>query len=414
MSEKIAIKNCVLLGDKGERIFGKTVVLAEGRIERITETAPKKNGNDQLEDSRVIDAGGAYLLPGLINLHVHINRRNVSRENGTFRLGAPAIELLPDGQRMLYAARNAWFEMLYQGVTTMRDLCSVGRTANELKAAIHAGIIGGPRLFTCGMGIAAPGGHETHRYKGAVEVDDPEAIIEAVREEIRRGADFIKVMASGGIGGMPEHEHPNRIEMTRDKIAAAVSAAHEADKEVTVHAMGIAPVMESLLGGVDGIEHGTMLDEEALKIMEERQVYYVPTASGITAVAEKEAERGNAALAETIRKLVVEPQRESIRMAKARGLLIGAGSDTLGSVLNELLIFEACGFTRKECLDTATINAAKILHMEDRLGAVREGYVADLILVDGDPMEDLHNLARVKTVFKGGQEVTLERLVNLK
>ncbi len=147
--------------------------------------------------------------------------------------------------------------------------------------------------------------------------------------------------------------------------------------------------------------------------MKRRDVYYVPTASGITAVANKEATQGSAELAATIRELVVNPQRESIKKAKARGILIGAGSDTLGSVLNELLIFEECGFTRKECLDTATCNAAKILHLEDKLGYVREGYIADLVLVDGNPLEDLRNLSNVRKVFKGGNEVTLEWLMNL-
>lgn len=406
MSGKIIINNCSLLGEQGETIAGKTVVLSDGKIEKITFGSSN-------EDT-VINADGAFLIPGLINLHVHINRRNVSRENDTFRTGAPAVELLPDGERMLFAARNSWYEMLYHGVTTMRDLCSVGRTASELKHAINSGIIRGPRLFVCGMGIAATGGHETHRYKGAVEVDGPAEVMKAARNEIRLGADFIKIMASGGIGGMPEREHPNWAELSEDEIAAAVSVAHAHKKEVTVHAMGIEPVLVSLHSGVDGIEHGTVLNEEALDIMEKRHVYYVPTASGISAVAEKEAAQGNLELANTIRSLVVEPQKESIIKAKSRGILIGAGTDTLGSILNELLIFEECGFSRKECIDSATVNAAKILHMEDRIGYVREGYLADLILVDGNPMEDLRNLSKIRAVFKDGQRVNNDWLANLK
>ncbi len=335
---KKTIKNSFLIGEKGEIIGGKTVVIADDRIELITD----KN----VEEGEIIDASGSYLIPGLVNLHVHINRRNVSRGTGTFRMGAPAIELLPDGERMLYAARNAWFEMLHQGVTTMRDLCSVGRTANFLKHAINTGTIRGPRLYVCGMGIAATGGHETHRYKGAVEVDGPAEVMKATRNEIRLGADFIKVMSSGGIGGMPEREHPDWAELSEEEIAAAVFAAHTHKREVTVHAMGIEPVLAALHGGVDGIEHGTVLNEEALDIMEKRHVYYVPTASGITAVANKEATQGSPELAATIKRLVVDPQRESIKKAKKRGLLIGAGSDTLGSVLIVLLIFEECGFTR--------------------------------------------------------------------
>ena len=110
------------------------------------------------------------------------------------------------------------------------------------------------------MGIAT-GGHETHRYKGAVEVDGPDEVMKATRNEIRLGADFIKVMSSGGIGGMPEREHPNWAELSEEEIAAAVFAAHTHKREVTVHAMGIEPVLAALHAGVDGIEHGTMLNE---------------------------------------------------------------------------------------------------------------------------------------------------------
>ncbi len=397
------LTNCRLLDDAGNTMDDMSVVVSDGMIEEI------HKGRLQGED-----VGGAYLIPGLTNLHVHINRRNVSRGTGTFRMGAPAIELLPDGERMLYAARNAWYELKNEGITTMRDLCSVGRTANLLKEAINTGVINGPRMIVCGMAIAATNGHETHRYKGAVEADGPAEIMKATRNEIRLGADFIKVMSSGGIGGMPEREHPNWAELSEEEIAAAVFAAHTHKREVTVHAMGQEPVLAALHAGVDGIEHGTVLNDEALDIMEKRGVYYVPTASGITAVANKEAVSGSAELAQTVRELVVFPQRESIRKAKARGLLIGAGSDTLGSVLNELLIFEECGFTRKEALDTATVNAARILHMEDRLGKIEKGYIADMVLLEGNPMDDLQNLSNVRSVYKDGNLVTSDWLMNLK
>ena len=406
---KTLITNCCLLDDAGHTLPGRTAVLSGNRIEKLYDGPFPEPSSEDL----VIDANGSYLLPGLINMHVHINRRNVSRTSGTFRTGAAAIENADDGTRMLYAARNAWYEMLKEGVTTLRDLCSVGRTATHLKEAINSGLIGGPRLIVCGLGIAATGGHETHRYDGDVQVDGPAEIMKAVRNEVKMGADFIKVMSSGGIGGMPEHEHPDWAEYSEEEIAAAVFAAHTHKREVTVHAMGSEPVLVALRAGVDGIEHGTVLTDEALDIMVKRGVWYVPTASGIGAVADKEEKSGNAELAETVRRIVVRPQIESIKKAKARGLLIGAGSDTSGSVLKELLIFEQCGFTRKEALDTATANAAKILHMDDKIGYVREGYLADLILVKDDPMKDLNNLSGIEAVFKDGVKVTEDNLMRL-
>lgn len=387
---------------------GREPYLADVRIENgfIAEIG---NG---LSAAQCVDGAGKYLIPGLVNLHVHINRRNLSRGTGVFRQGAPAIENSSDSHRMLYAARNAWFE-LSRGVTTLRDLCSVGRTASELKNAIAAGIVRGPRLVVCGLGIASTGGHETHRYPGAVEVDGPDAVLGAVRNEIKHGADFIKVMASGGLGGMPEHEHPGWSEFTLEEMRAACTAAHSHNRGVTVHAMGELPVMTSLHGGVDGIEHGAVLTEEALDIMVERGVYYVPTASGITAVADKEARSGSAELAAMMRELVVDPQRDSIRKAHERGVLIGAGSDTLGSVPAELLVFEKCGMSRYEALQTATINAAKILKNADRFGTIECGKVADLVLLSSNPLEDLKNIESVERVFLGGEEVSEKWMCNL-
>lgn len=398
----MVIKGATIIDCTGRAPFGADVRVEHGVITEI--------GAD-LTDDVVIQAAGKYLIPGLINLHVHINRRNVSRTASSFRQGAPTIENGSDFHRILYAARNAWYE-LSRGVTTLRDLCSVGRTASALKDAIEQEIIRGPRLVVCGLGIAATGGHETHRYPGAVEVDGPAEVTKAVRREIKHGADFIKVMASGGLGGMPEHEHPNWSEFTVEEMRAACEAAHSHNKTVTVHAMGELPVMNALEAGVDGIEHGAVLTDRALDVMAERGVYYVPTASGITAVAAKERRSGSPALAEEMERLVVRPQRESIRRAHEWGILIGAGSDTLGSVPEELRILQACGLSGYEALQTATRNAARILN-NDRIGTIEVGKQADLVLLRGDPLEDLRNVEQVDRVFFGGEAVSEGWMCNL-
>lgn len=401
------IKNCNVVDCIGNVKLDAWILIEGERISRVGKGPVP--GHDEAD---TIDAGGGYVLPGLVNLHVHINRRHLSRGTGVFRQGAPAVENSDDGTRMLYAARNAWYE-LSRGVTTLRDLCSVGRTASTLKNAIASGLIRGPRMVVCGLGIAATGGHETHRYKGAVEVDGPSEVMKAVRFEIKLGADFIKLMVSGGLGGMPEHEHPSWTEFSPDEIKAAVYAAHSHNHGVTVHAMGEGPVMNALLGGVDGIEHGAVLSTEALDIMKDRGVYYVPTMSGITAVADKEARSGNPHLAATMRELVVNPQRESVAKAHERGILIGAGSDTLGSVVDELLLMKECGFTAHDALKTATINAARILGRDHDFGTIEEGKVADLVIVGGNPLANLNNLRDVKQVILGGEVVTERWMCNL-
>lgn len=400
------IKNCTVIDCVGEPRQGMQVRLGGGMIQEIAE----RIGADGEE---ILDANGGCLMPGLVNLHAHINRRHLSRGAGAFRQGAPAVENSTDGIRMLHAARNAWYE-LSRGITAIRDLCSVGRTASELKQAIDSGLINGPRMYVCGMGIAATGGHETHRYKGAVEVDGPDEVMKAARYELKLGADFIKLMVSGGIGGMPEHEHPSWAELSVEEIKAAVFAAHSHHRGVTVHAMGEGPVMNALMGGVDGIEHGAVLSEQALDMMAERGVYYVPTMSGITAVANKEENTGSKELAGMIREIVVYPQRESVAKAYKRGLLIGAGSDTLGSVPDELLLMQECGLSAYDALKTATINAAKILGKEARTGSVEVGKAADLLITNKNPLEDLKHLQDVQAVFLGGELVTERWMCSLR
>lgn len=397
------IKNCNIIDCTGRMPYISDVEVQDGIITKIQ--AGLKG------DETTIDAHDKYLIPGLINLHVHINRRNVSRTQNSFRQGAPVIENGSDFHRILYAARNAWYE-LSCGVTTLRDLCSVGRTASALKDAISQQIIHGPRLYVCGMGIAATGGHETHRYKGAVEVDGCDEVLKAVRHEINLGADFIKVMASGGIGGMPEHEHPAWSELSAPEIKAACDAAHSHNKKVTVHAMGALPVMNSLVAGVDGIEHGAVLSDEALDIMKSRGIYYVPTASGIGAVAEKERKNGNTYLADIICHEVVYPQLESIKKAHEKGILIGAGTDTLGDLCDELLILQKVGLSTYQALQTATYNASKIVE-NDMIGTIECGKTADLVLLDANPLDDLLNIRKVHMVVFEGEIADEKWMCNL-
>lgn len=396
------LKNCTVIDCKKKESFVSDVEIKNGFITKI---------ENRIQGEDVINCAGKFLMPGLINLHVHINRRNVSRTQNSFRQGAPAIENGSDYHRILFAARNAWYE-LSKGVTTLRDLCSVGRTATALKTAIESGIIKGPRLYVCGMGIATIGGHETHRYKGAVEIGEIENLPQAVENEIALGADFIKAMASGGIGGMPEHEHPAKAELSEEELRVICQTAHKYNKTVTVHAMGDLPVLNSLKAGVDGIEHGAHLSDEAIEIMKEREVYYVPTASGIGAVAEKERKNCNVDLAEIICQEVVYPQLESIKKAHKNGILIGAGTDTLGNMIDELIVLNKAGLSNLEALQCATLNAAKILG-NPNIGTVEEGKIADLILLNGNPLENLNNLNEIHTVFFGGEQVDEKWMCNL-
>lgn len=404
----ILIKNCRIFTGLEDTLRPIGWVLTENNlISAIGE------GDSNLSADKIIDAKGRTLLPGMMNLHVHIQRRHVSRGNALFRSGATNVAACPEAERILYALRNAWYELSI-GTTTIRDLTSQSRVSNKLRDYFNKGIFNGPRLITCGTAIACTGGHGAHRnHEDSLEADGPYEVAKAVRLEIKEGAQFIKMMASGGLAGMPEYEHPNWVEFTREEFEAGIEAAHSHQKKVTVHAMGELPPLTAIKAGVDGIEHGTKLSDESISLMLKKNVYYVPTMSGITALADREDEKGSKEMAQTVRELVVWPQRESVRKAYKAGILIGAGTDTLGELVHELELMEDCGMTRPDAIRTATLHAAKIIDKEDCLGQIRPGFVADMFIIDGNPLDSLGNLRNVRDVICRGIHVTEKWMCNL-
>lgn len=393
----------------GQPVENAWLLISDGLIEaRGIESLP-------LPDADVIlDGSGCSLLPGLFNLHVHIQRRHlaIKGQTGAFRMGAPAIENSPDTRRMVWTCKNAWRELL-SGVTTLRNCGSKGRVDIAFKQLIADKIINGPSMLACGYGIATTGGHETHRYQGAVEVDGPDAVRAAVRAEIKAGADLVKFMGSGGIGGMPEHEDPDWVEMGVDELTAGVQEAHNRGKKTTVHAMGSGAILNALHAGIDCIEHGVNLNDEAIDIMKRRKVHYVPTLSGIAEVAERERRSGSRELADLIQHRVVEPLQNSIRLAAEHGITIGCGTDTVGDVVTELMMLNQCGLSVIDCLRAATSNAAEICGLSGQRGTLAAGQEADILVVRGNPLDQLADLRSVQWVFKKGTRVDASWLINL-
>jgi imidazolonepropionase-like amidohydrolase len=409
---KTLIRDCHIVDVEAGKVMKNAWLVIEGTLIVDFGYGEVKSPAAETFD-QVIDAEGGYLSPGLINLHVHIQRRHLHHKGkGVFRQGAAALENSEDARRMLFAMRNGWDELL-GGVTTIRDCCSKSRLNTMYRDAVNEGIVIGPHVVSCGLGIASTGGHETHRYPGAVEVDGVDEVMKAVRTEIKNHADFIKFMGSGGLGGLPEHEHPYWVELSYNELKAGIDEAHHRMKTCTIHAMGFEAVRIAVEAGIDGIEHGTNLNPELVALMKERKVYYVPTMSGIATVADRESESGSKDLAEFIRKLVVRPQFESVRLAHAQGLLIGAGTDTLGDLVTELEMFTQCGMSAAEALRTATSNAALILKRQESIGSIAHGKLADLILVDQNPLEGIENLRNLRWVMKEGLKLTKENLAKV-
>lgn len=359
---------------------------------------------------RRIDAKGGSILPGLINLHVHIHRRHLHRpmSQTAFRAGARAVEALPDTLRILWALRNLWWEM-QEGATTFREISSKHRINLTIKQAIQMGIFKGPRLFCCGQGVGMTGGHGSHGGGGTSEADGPDEVRKAVRAELKAGVDFIKVMASAGLAAMPD-EDPRMVEFSVAELRAACEEAHARHRRVAAHAYPAQAIKNCVLAGVDCIEHGSIMDDETIAMMVERKTCYVPTMTGMYNFWQREVQYGRKDIADTIRAVILEPHRVSVAKCHAQGVRIGTGTDTLGQLNQEIEMLHDCGIPTMDCLRAATSVGAEIMGLEDEIGTLEPAKRADVLVVDGNPVENLAALRNVRTVIHDGWIVDGETL----
>lgn len=401
---RLLIKGVWIRNPDQRPLSGPTDILIEGNtISHIGKLGPKRG----FSITKVLYANNSTVIPGLINLHVHVTRRHLRFYplSTPFRQGAPEIENSPDTKRILWALRNVWIE-LGEGVTSFRDAGSKHCVSVELREAFKQGLFKGPRLLACGEPIAMTGGHETHRYRGAREADGPFEVKKAVREQLRAGADWIKLMASAGLGGMPEREDPAFTEFSLDELQAGVEEAHKRGRRVMAHAMSDESVRLSLEAGVDCIEHGIYMSEATLTMLSELGRAFVPTLSGIAKVYERERAAGHEAFADLLLERVILPHKATVSQAIKRKVLIGTGTDTLGNIIDEITLLIKCGMTPEQALRAATIDSARILGLESEIGTIEEGKRADLVILKGDPLEDCEAYRRVQEVIFNGHRLT--------
>ncbi len=301
---------------------------------------------------------------------------------------------------------------LQAGITSVRDACGA-RINLALRAAVRRGIFLGPRIVTAGRGLCMTGGH-TAGLPGVREVDSPAAVRQAVREERKAGADFIKLLSS---------HRTDWPELTDEEISAGVDEAHRLGLRVAIHAANSVSIRASVRAGVDTIEHGSFLDEEAAETMAQKGIVLVPTSwvkhdlaarlqsrdeipAGFTATDPKEIEESAAWFGRCVEQLP-----ETMRIAKSFGVQIAAGTDFVMSdkpwalLPDEVAWLVRQGLTPGEAIRSATQIGAVALGLGDRLGTVEVGKCADLILVDRDPLADISALSAVTWVMKDGWPV---------
>ncbi len=393
------------------------LLVRDGRVERV---APASELADWTGPR--LDVAGATVMPGLMDLHVHlVSVVDPDEPNAIWAEVGARTQLLT-----LHAAKNARL-MLEAGFTTVRDLAGPINPLNlevlALRRAIAIGLVPGPRIFVAGW-VGQTGGHSDLPLPDAwprnesVYADGPWAVRRLVRAEIRLGVDLFKTSASGGAAGHKEELWWRNY--TAEELAALVDEAHAVGKRVAVHSHTAEATKRALRAGVDTIEHGTELDEECLALFLETGAFMVPTIS----IRSERARTGRAAgqaPAEVVRKYqrVAAIGDQWFRRASEAGVRMALGTDTYRSLRDywgknayELELMVERGLSPEQALLTATRNAAEALGAGDRLGTLEPGKLADLLVVAGEPDRDVRVLqdpARILVVMREGRIVVDRR-----
>ncbi len=390
-----AIVGATIVNLRGGPHANAVLVIEGERIRGIETAAPP--GAD------VIRADGLYLLPGLVNLHVHL---------GLVLPGRMAAELAgeTDAELALRMASNAR-KSLEAGVTTIR-LPGDSRHADiALKGAIERGEVRGPRIHSAGEMVDITAGHGAD----GETADGPYELVKAVRREIGAGATWIKIAISGGIA-TPRGDISEAL-MTEEEIHAVVDAAHRFGAKVTAHSGSPQATSAAVAAAIDCIEHGYFLTREVLREMKARGTFFVPTIVVSQPKTMPFFERIGSPPWYLERVKSVGPRHfEALRMAIEEGVPIGLGTDQFPfeendgttATVRELLYYVEAGMTPLAALRSATIEAARLLGAEKDIGTLESGKYADLIAVRGDPTKDPETLREIVLVMKGG-EIVLDR-----
>ena len=346
------------------------------------------------EGTTVVDCAGATVLPGLVDCHEHLLGRS------RFGEGTTDIDE-PDATWAVVIAHYAR-QCLANGVTTVRVPGSHHGNDLAVRAAFDEGYLVGPRMVCAGEAITMTGGHGVG---AGVEADGPVECARAARTQLARGADFIKVMASGGVGTVRVGEDPTHPELDVQELSAVVAVANAARKYVTAHADGVDGIGNALAAGVHCIEHGIYLTPSQAETMAARGVRLVPTLSTMVNIARRGPEWGLPAEWTRIAEGILDIHRESFRNALDAGVLFGTGTDGYGDIVDEIVELTSYGLSPLRALQAATRDAARIALPGGTFGVLRPGFSADVLVVTGDPLADLTRLRDVVTVMAQGRLV---------
>jgi imidazolonepropionase-like amidohydrolase len=383
------LRNAAVLDpEAGSLAEGQMVVVEDGRVVDVGPTRTEGSGN-----GAVLDAGGMTVMPGLVDAHVHVNAATAD---------LAAIEAWPPSYLTAHAA-GILRGMLDRGFTTVRDVAGADF---GIAAAVAEGLLPGPRVLFGGRALSQTGGHGDSRPPGravldrhpcapslTVIADGVTEVRRAAREQLRRGAHHVKVMLSGGVASPTDRI--DSVQYSMEELRAVVDEARAANRYVTGHAYTAAAVNRGLEAGVGCIEHGNLMDASSVELFRSTGAFYVPTLATYAALASEGLEQGMPADQHAKVFEVLDAGLAALELAHRAGLPIVYGTDLLGGMhrrqLTELTL-RAQVQPAADVLRSATTVAARLVGLEGRIGVVAPGAFADLLVVDGNPLERLEVL----------------------
>jgi len=392
-------KNFEMLDPAAGELYGGHELVVEG--DTIREVSAR---SIKLEKAEIVDCGGRTLMPGLIDSHVHVVLSDVVIRN---------MESVPL-TLMTARAADLMRRMLDRGFTTVRD---TGGADWGLKEATDKWLLPGPRLFIAGRAIGPTGGHSDSRRRTDFGVrcqccnaltfsmgvaDGISEVRRAVREEMRQGCDQVKIMMSGGVAS--PYDPLDSMQFSMNEVAAAVEEAHAFGRYVCAHAYTPQAITRAATAGVRTIEHGNLIDDASAKLMAEKGMFLVANLVTYFEMKKHAAEYGMSSDMLAKNDLVIEGALKSLEICKRHGIPVAYGTDLLGQLQvaqSEEFILRAQVLSPAEIIRSATTIGAQIVRMEGKIGCLKPGAFADLLVVDGNPLEDL-------TLFKGqGQRLSV-------
>lgn len=396
-SRAIVLHAASLLDVKNGRLVKPGEVLVQG--ERIVEVGPSVT---HPPDAEVIDLGDRTLLPGLIDAHVHLFLHPGAEDLQTVEESVP--------QRTITALLAAHDDLM-AGFTAERDMGTEGAGSADtaVRNAINEGLFPGPRMRISGNAIDILGGHEDankfnpaqHVLSNATYANNKDELVTAIRQELKEGADFIKIYETG-----PDTVRNGKLatiyQYTEAELKAAVEEAARSGKRVAVHATGEPGTLFAAQAGVASIDHANQLGEETERLMREKQIFAVPTFTIFEYFAEHAPTPAQAAHEHQMLDLKAEDFRRQV----AVGVPMAVGSDVgpfpHGTQAREFVLMVKFGMTPLAVLQADLLNGSKLLGWDGQIGVLEQGYLADIIAVSGDPLQDISALQRVSFVMKGG------------